>query len=47
MKLLSEFSVKIVGCAKELNKFKVMSRIVKLWNVEMGADAKRNKNVMV
>ena len=47
MKSLGKFCVKIVGCAIELNKFEVMTRIVKLWNVEMGADAERNKNIMV
>ena len=46
VKALSEFCVEIVGCAKELNKFEVMARI-KFWNVEMGANAERNKNIMV
>jgi len=47
MKPLSKFCVEIVTYAIELNKFKVMTRIVTLWNIEMGVDAKRNKNVAV
>ena len=47
VKALSKFCVEIVSSSKELNKFEVMTGIVKLWNVEIIADAKGNQNVMV
>ena len=47
VKPLGKFCIEIVCQAIEQNKFIVMTSIVKLGNLEMTTDTKRNENVMV
>ena len=47
VKSLGKFCIEIVCQTIEQNKFVVMTSIVKLGNLEMTTDTKRNENIMV
>ena len=47
VKLLSVLCVEVVCSAVELNEFVVMAGIVKFGDVEVHADTKRDKDIMV